>query len=177
MPLAQLDRVETNLRRLSRRLPKLPVAESLIVRAAIIVGRDANALLDRLLKPTGLAEAEFRLLMSLLAHGGNASAGDLCAGLAQSPANLTRIGDSLVERGYVSRTADPADRRRMLITLLPQGERLLDEMLPDVCRQITALFQGFSSTEKKQMLQGFKRLLAGIEALGARDPMSGGDAT
>ncbi len=107
--------------------------------------------------------------MSLLAHGGNASAGDLCATLAQSPANLTRIADSLVERGYVNRDPDENDRRRMLLTLQPEGERLLHEMLPGVGREVTALFAGFSNSEKKQMLEIFKRLLAGIDALGVRD--------
>ncbi len=135
----------------------------------MIFGRDANALHDRLLKPAGLAEGEFRLLMSLLAHDGNACAGDLCAALAQSPANLTRNADSLVERGYVSRDPDLADRRRMLLTLLPEGERLLHEMLPGVSREVTALFAGFSAAEKKQMLQFVQRLLAGIDALEVRD--------
>lgn len=173
MSLVQLESVETNLRKLGKRMPQLPVHESLILRAAMILGRDANALLDRLLKPAGLAEGEFRLLMSLLAHGGNASAGDLCAALAQSPANLTRIADALVERGFVSRDTDLADRRRMLLTLLPEGERLLREMLPEVCRDVTALFAGFTGTDQKQMLKYFKRLLAGIDALGVRDAGAG----
>lgn len=174
MPLAQLERVESNLRKLGQRMPQLPVVESLILRAAIILGRDTNALLDRLLKPAGLAEGEFRLLMSLLAHDGSAFAGDLCAALAHSPANLTRIADSLVERGYVSRDPDEADRRRMLLTLLPEGERLLHEMLPGVSREVTALFAGFTDAERKQMLESFRHLLAGIDALGPRD--AAGDA-
>ena len=177
MPLSQLDRVETNLRKLGRQMPQVPIIESVIVRAAIILGRDTNALLDRLLKPAGLVEPEFRVLMSLLAHGGNASAGDLCAALAQSPANLTRIGDALVKRGYIRRDTDLADRRRMLLTLLPKGRRFVDQMLPGVCREVTTLFAGFTSAEKKQMLQGFKRLLAGIEALDTRDPARRGDTT
>jgi MarR family transcriptional repressor of emrRAB len=169
MALAQLESVETNLRKLSKRLPQLPVAESLILRAAMILGRDATVLLDRLLKPAGLAEGEFRLLMSLLAHDRNACAGDLCAALGQSPANLTRIADALVERGYVSRDLDIADRRRMLLTLLPEGERALQQTLPGVSGEVTALFAGFTATEKKQMLKFAKRLLASIDALERRD--------
>lgn len=169
MPLAQLERVESNLRKLGKRMPQMPVHESLILRAAIILGRDTNALLDRLLKPVGLTEGEFRLLMSLLAHEGSAFAGDLCAALAQSPANLTRIADGLVERGYISRDPDLSDRRRMRLALQPAGERLLHEMLPDVCREVTALFAGFTGADKKQMLQLFKRLLAGIDALDGRE--------
>lgn len=152
------------------------MTESLIVRAAMILGRDVNALLDRMLKPAGLAEGEFRLLMSLLAHGGHASAGDLCATLAQSPANLTRIADSLVERGVISRDPDEADRRRMLLTLLPDGQRLLDELLPGVCREVTALFAGFSTADKQQILDSFRRLLGAIDALGGRDASAGDES-
>lgn len=175
-PLAQLEKVENNIRKLARSMPELPVTESLIMRAAMILGRDVNALLDRLLKPAGLVEGEFRLLMSLLAHGGNASAGDLCAALAQSPANLTRLADSLVERGLLSRDPDEADRRRMLLTLLPEGDRLLQELLPGVCREVTALFAGFSKTEKQRMLDSFKQLLGGIDALGGRDASAGDES-
>jgi DNA-binding MarR family transcriptional regulator len=169
MALAQLESVETNLRKLGKRLPQLPIAESLILRAAMILGRDATALLDRLLRPAGLAEGEFRLLMSLLAHDGNACAGDICAALGQSPANLTRIADSLVERGYVGRDPDVADRRRMLLTLLPEGERLLHQTLPGVSGEVAALFAGFTAAEKQQMLQFAQRLLASIDALELRD--------
>jgi DNA-binding MarR family transcriptional regulator len=174
MSLAQLETVEANLRRLHKSLPALPVTESLILRAAIIFGRDANALLVRLLKPAGLAEGEFRLLMSLFGRGGSAFAGDLCASLAQSPANLTRIGDALVERGYVSRDPDLTDRRRMLLTLLPEGERMLREMLPEVSAQFGALFEGFSRSEKTQLLVGLKKLLAGIDALDLREAQEDG---
>lgn len=169
MSLAQLERVEKNLRNLRRQMPQIPVNESLILRAAIILGRETNAVLDRLLKPAGLTEGEFRLLTSLLSQGGNACAGDMCAALAQSPSNLTRIADSLVERGYVNREPDSADRRRMMLTLHPEGRRLLDEMLPDVCREVTALFAGFTASDKQQMLQFFKQLLAGIDSFDARN--------
>jgi DNA-binding MarR family transcriptional regulator len=64
----------------------------------------------------------------------------------------------------------------MMLTLRPEGQRLLQEMLPGVCREVTALFAGFTGTDKEQMLQFFKRLLAGIDALGAREP-AGDDAS
>ena len=36
---------------------------------AVILGRDLNVLLDGLLKPAGLAEAEYRVLMALFCAG------------------------------------------------------------------------------------------------------------
>jgi len=167
MPLPQLLHIEDRLRRLRRKVPDLPATETLILRAAMILGRDFNAVLERQLKPAGLTEAEFRMLTGLLAHDGHASAGDLCAALAQSPANLTRISDALVQHGYVSRTPDTEDRRRMLLTLLPAGEELVQRLLPQITPEVSAAFAGFTAAEKTQLLEGLKRLLGGIDALNA----------
>ncbi len=169
MPLTQLERVEKNFQALTRRTPDLPFTESLILRAASILGRDINAMIDRVLKPFGLAEPEFRLLMAVHAHGGSAGAGDLCAALAQSPANLTRISDSLVERGFLSRSLDADDRRRILIALMPAGEELILRLLPHIGPGVRATFDGFTAAEKKQLLAGLKRLMAGVDAQAARD--------
>lgn len=165
MPLSQLLQIEDRLRKLARRVPALPATETLILRAAAILGRDFNTVLERQLKPAGLSEAEFRMLTGLLAHDGHASAGDMCVALAQSPANLTRISDALVERGYVTRSPDMEDRRRMLLRLEPAGEQLLQLLLPRIAPDISAPFADFSAAEKQQLLDGLKRLLAGIDGL------------
>jgi MarR family transcriptional repressor of emrRAB len=167
MPLLQFERVETNVRRLAQNFADLPVTEALLTRAVIMVGRDINSLLERALKPSGLAEPEFRLLMALYSHGGNAFAGDLCGALAQSPANLTRISDTLVERGYINRNPDLADRRRMLLALQPAGEKLVRTLVPSIGPEIGAAFADFTATEKKQLLANLKRLMAGIDAINA----------
>lgn len=169
MPLPQLLHIEEKLRRLARKSPELPTTETLILRAAIILGRDFTALLERQLKPAGISETEFRMLMGLRTHDGHASAGDLCAALAQSPANLTRISDALVGRGFVSRSPDTLDRRRMLLRLEPAGEALLRTLLPRISPGISAVFSGFTTAEKKQLLDSLKRLLAGVDALDAPD--------
>jgi MarR family transcriptional repressor of emrRAB len=165
MPLSQLLQIEERLRKLRRKVPDLPATETLVLRAAMILGRDFNAVLERQLKPVGLSEAEMRMLTGLLAHDGRASAGDLCVALAQSPANLTRISDALVARGLVSRHPDTEDRRRMLLTLEPAGEQLLQMLLPRITPEVSAAFAGFSAAEKRQLLDSLKRLMAGIDAL------------
>jgi DNA-binding MarR family transcriptional regulator len=167
MPLSQLARVEENIRGLARRVPALPANEALLIRAIVILGRDITALLERALKPAGLADGEFRLLMALFSQGGQAAAGEVCGALAQSPANLTRISDTLVERGYISRHPDTLDRRRMLLTLQPAGEELLQSLLPRIGSEIGAAFAAFSAADKQQLLGHLKLLMGGIDALGA----------
>ncbi|MEJ0100655.1 MAG: MarR family transcriptional regulator [Pseudomonadota bacterium] len=167
MPLPQFERVETNVRRLAPSFADLPVTEVLLARAMVMLGRDFNTLLERELKPSGLAEAEFRLLMALYSHGGSASAGDVCGALAQSPANLTRISDTLVERGFISRSPDLEDRRRMLLTLQPAGEKLVHALIPRIGPGIGAAFASFSAGEKLKLLESLKRVMGSIDALNA----------
>jgi MarR family transcriptional regulator, negative regulator of the multidrug operon emrRAB len=169
MPLSQVLQVEKNLKGLSRHEPAMPLVESMVLRTAIILGRDLNACLDRLLKPAGLAEGEFRLLMALFSSGNRAFAGELCKALGQSPANLTRVCDALVKRKLVSRSLDAADRRRIRLSLLPAGEKLLRSLLPQISGNVAAIFDGFKVAERKRLLADLKRLLAGIDALNARD--------
>jgi len=167
LPASQLPHVAANLRGIARRVPELPVTELMICRVAVILGRDLNAGLDRVLRPEGLAEPEYRVLAALYAQGGSACPRDLCAALAQSPANLTRICDTLVRRGFVSRSLDAKDRRRMQLTLRASGRRLLDKLLPAMSARVSEAFHGISAAEKKRLLASLTRLLQGIDALGS----------
>ena len=168
MPLSQLAHVEANLQGTARRVPELPLTEIMICRVALILARDLTGGLEQMLRPAGLTEPEFRVLMALFARDGAASPTELCGALAQSPANLTRIGDSLVKRGLVSRSNDATDRRRMHLVLRPAGEQLVHALLPQMCSGVHAVFAGFAPAEKAQLLAGLKKLLEGIDAINAQ---------
>lgn len=168
-PLSQVPHVETSLRGLATQIPELPVNETLVLRVAAILGRDLTTLLERRLKPAGLSEAEFRVMMALFSHGGSAATGEICAALAQSPANLTRIGDALVERHLVVRNLHPDDRRKVMLRLEPAGEQLLRSLMPGIGAHVSRIFAGFSPRETERLLADLKRLLAGIEAAAPPD--------
>jgi MarR family transcriptional regulator, negative regulator of the multidrug operon emrRAB len=167
LPASQLPHVAANLRGIARRVPQLPLTELMICRVAVILGRDLHASLDRVLRPKGLAEPEYRVLLALYAQGGSACPGDLCGALAQSPANLTRICDTLVRGGFVSRIPDVKDRRRMQLTLRASGQKLLDKLIPTMSERVQDAFVGFSAAEKKRLLESLTRLLQGIDSLHA----------
>jgi MarR family transcriptional regulator, negative regulator of the multidrug operon emrRAB len=167
LPASQLPHVAANLRGIARRVPQLPVTELMICRVALILGRDLNANLDRALRLEGLAEPEYRVLAALYAQGGSACPRDLCGALAQSPANLTRICDTLVRQGWVSRSLDEQDRRRMQLTLRASGRRLLDKLIPTISARVQDAFEGFSAAEKKRLLASLTRLLHGVDTLHA----------
>jgi len=157
----QIHIVEQGIRRTAERLPGLPVTEALLCRVIILTGRVMAAHVDEVISPYKLTDVEFRTLLSLFSHAdGTACPSDLCAGLAQSPATMTRIGDALVSRNLITRVLNDQDRRRMDIRITPQGEALVREVLPRMFDYTRDLYKDFSEAEKAQLLAGLKKLFA-----------------
>lgn len=172
MPLSQVLYVEDSIQRISRRMPEMRAMESLVCRVITILGRDITARLDEALQASGLAELEFRTLLTIFSRDGTATPSDLSASLAQSPANLTRITDVLVSRGLITRSVSDQDRRRTLLGITPAGDKLLRELLPQMASYTTALFRGFSTEDKTRLLGDLKRLLGALDALQLHQPQA-----
>ena len=169
MSLSQIAQVEEAARRISERLPEMRVQESILCRAAVILGRDLTSHLDQLLAPAGLAELEFRLLLTLFSRGGTAFPGELCPALAQSPANLTRISDLLLERGLITRTPDPEDRRKLALSITREGEQLAKSLTPQLTRYMTLLYRDFTDEDRGRFMEYLKRLVGALDSLSVED--------
>jgi MarR family transcriptional regulator for hemolysin len=55
--------------------------------------------------------------------------------------------DSMEKRNLVRRTRDPKDRRKYYVTLLDEGRRLVEELLPDLTEMISASLEGISAKD------------------------------
>lgn len=151
--------IEQNMRRVAKRVPALPVPEAMLSRLIILLGRALSARVDEVISPYELTDVEFRTLLSLFAApNGVAGPSDLCAGLAHSPASMTRIGDALVGRGLITRVLSDHDRRRMDIKITPQGEALVLEVLPLMFSYTRELYGEFSDADKTRLLGFLKKL-------------------
>lgn len=73
-----------------------------------------------LLAERGLLAEHWRIIAVLDDHPGT-DMGTLSASAVVTAASLTRHVDRLVEVGIVVRHVDPADRRRVVLALSPQG--------------------------------------------------------
>lgn len=167
----QIDRIESGLKRVAAQFPDFPVPEFLLSRLVVMLGRDLAAIHDRLLHPQGLSEPDFKVLMVLFSQDtGSAFPSELCARIAQSPANITRISDGLVERGLITRTLSDLDRRRMVLKITPQGERLLHEFLPSMFVSVRQCFQLLSADEVGVITALLKRVSATLAHQVAPDP-------
>lgn len=117
------------------RVTSVPFETTLRVRDCCLclhVQRAARALarrFDEALRPVGLTNGQFSLLMSLNRPqpAGMASVASL---LAMDRTTLTAALKPLERRGLVTVSKDPSDRRSRLLTLTPEGQSLLASATP-----------------------------------------------
>jgi DNA-binding MarR family transcriptional regulator len=107
-----------------------PDANALATEAVMNMIRTADMLFDeigRLLRPLGVSAAG-GLVLGLLRDRGAMSPSELGDRLIVTRATVTGLVDSLERRAYVRRTANPADRRGLLVELTPAGLEVVGEV-------------------------------------------------
>ncbi|CAB4531314.1 unannotated protein [freshwater metagenome] len=130
---------------------------------------DAVRAAARLAKVAGTALAEgeltlpqYRVLVFLAVRSRPAT--HVAALLGVSASSMTSVVDGLVARSYVERSADPSDRRRVMLSLTPEGTRTMhlgDEL---VGSGLNRLLQRLEPEQAEQALVGLELLNQAMEA-------------
>lgn len=134
-----------------RRAPRRPLLIYVVKQLELAT----RAHLDRTLSGSGVTALQYTAL-SVLARESEMTAADLARASfvrAQSAADL--VG-ALESRGLIERHVDAKNRRRMLISLTPRGEGLLEEFDPVVEGLDEKMLAGLDANERAE----FRRVLA-----------------
>lgn len=85
---------------------------------------------DALAQAAGLEPQQYLLLLTIrgLPQGEEATIRTLAERLALKHHSVVELIDRLETHGYVRRSRGRDDRRRVLVSLLPRGERLLEQV-------------------------------------------------
>jgi DNA-binding MarR family transcriptional regulator len=86
-------------------------------------------------------EPDRRLLMS-----------DFAEGMNVSPTNITKLVDTLVADGLVTRVGHDVDKRRRWAELTPKGARLVEDTLGPVSEHVSGLWDCLEESEKKVLV-------------------------
>jgi DNA-binding MarR family transcriptional regulator len=138
-----------------------PDANLLATEAVMNTIRTADMLFDRigrLLRPLNVSAAG-GLVLGILRDRGPMSPSELSERLIVTRATVTGVIDSLERRGFVLRSANPADRRSLLIEITPAGLEVLGELRTIVHRNEKAWLAALS----KEELRGYIALLHRIQ--------------
>jgi MarR family transcriptional regulator, negative regulator of the multidrug operon emrRAB len=160
----QYQKLEASLERLQARMPDLPKSTVLLTRLLLHIGRGMGNMLEIQIRPSGLTEAEFRVLTTLFSQPeGCAHPSDLCAKTSQSPANMSRISDALVGRDLITRLSSLHDRRKMVLRISEQGEELVRGLLPTMFGPLREMFKDFSEVEQQRLIEQLKLLSSKLD--------------
>lgn len=144
--------IESGVGQVSRSMPALPLQEVMLVRLLHLAAEGLTAQFLHVLKPHGLNESDFRVLMQLYGSpSGSAYPSELCVFVVQTPTNMTRIADALVQRKLVTRTPGEKDRRRIELRITPAGRRFVSRLLPELFPPLTAAFSTLEHREKRAL--------------------------
>jgi DNA-binding MarR family transcriptional regulator len=118
------------------------------------------ALSESLAHEAGLKPQQQQLLLAIkgLPAGQTATISTLAARLQLRHHSVVELVDRLAAKGLIARTRKEADRRRVVITLTPTGERRLEPLVEGTLRAI-----GESGAELRKALED---VIAHAKALG-----------
>jgi len=115
---------------------------------------------------TALVEADltlpqYRVLVFL--DAGERPASHVAALLGVAPSTVTAVVDGLVVRGLVQRQADPADRRKVVLALTPDGAAVLQRGDGVVAERLERLLGFLEPDEAETVLVGLAHLNRAME--------------
>ncbi len=91
-----------------------------------------------MLAGSGITEQQWRILR-VLSERGPQDSGNLAEGACLLLPSVTRIVQTMMEKGLVTRTTDNTDRRRQQVSITPAGQTIIDNNLT----QAMAISQSF----------------------------------
>jgi DNA-binding MarR family transcriptional regulator len=120
---------------------------------------------DAVLAEYGLQWWEFKTL-HMLRRGGTpyrATPGALAKQLNMSAAALTNRLDALEKRGFIDRTHDRDDRRKVVATLTPAGHKVWEQGIDQIQRVEQELVHELSANDRIRLEALLRRLVLVIE--------------
>lgn len=135
---------------------------SLLIRFASVMTLDR---LSALLAPYDLSCSAYFAMIALFGGENLANPSELCAMTGETRGNMTRICDDLVKKGLLKRVENPADRRRVDLSLSEQAVELLHQILPALRESAEHVYNVFSAEEKAIFVSLLSRLNRRLESL------------
>ncbi|MQS06355.1 MarR family winged helix-turn-helix transcriptional regulator [Streptomyces alkaliphilus] len=158
------DVVDGILDQWARERPDLDASPMSVIGRVSRLSRLLGRAVAEHLAEQGVETWEFDVLATLRRSGPpfTLSPGELAASAMIGGAALTHRADRLVERGLITREVDPANRRRVLITLTPEGLELVDRLVAAHLAHEERLLAALAPGERGAAADLLRRLLVSL---------------
>jgi DNA-binding MarR family transcriptional regulator len=131
--------------------------------------RAATEFLTEIDRPTrkavGLSARGFQTLAILDGAGGPLPGHSIAEHMLISSASMTSLLDTLQRRALIERHPHPTDRRKVLIHLTDDGQRIVDQQLPAIHAVITQALIAIPEEDREPFLATLTAVRIGLAAL------------
>ena len=118
----------------------------------LVIARQLDLMLRRILKPHGLTPPQYNVLRILRGQQSKPIAvQSLAARMVDPSSNTSRIIDKLVEKGWTDRQVCPEDRRRADVIITPAGVTVLKGLDAPVDAMLSHSLDGVEESTRIQM--------------------------
>ncbi|HVW68447.1 MAG TPA: MarR family transcriptional regulator [Steroidobacteraceae bacterium] len=161
----EVEQLERLIRRLADRIPEYPYQLALTARLCAQLEKRMAETANEVLRPLQLTYVLYQSMMII--HGGEngvIAPTEIAELTGERPNNVTHICNHLEKQGYITRTHNPVDRRRVEVSLTAAGRRLLGKAQPLIWAAWHRRFAGFSSKELALLPQLLKRQILNLDS-------------
>jgi len=111
----------------------------------------------------GFSRSRYLTLLALFHETGNRlQPTEIAAKLRFTRGNMTGLIDQLLKDGYVTKSADPVDRRVVWIQLTAKGDTHLKRLFPDYFRRLARMLNGISREEFNEFIRVSNKIHSSI---------------
>ena len=105
----------------------------------------------------GLSVPQFRTLIFVHRHGG-ASLSEVADHIGVTLPSMSKLVDGLVGRGLVNREIDAGDRRRVMLTLTPEGVAILQRASSVTRQSLAERLTALDDSDRMTVVQAMQAL-------------------
>jgi DNA-binding MarR family transcriptional regulator len=98
--------------------------------------------------------------MLVLEQAGECGVSELAAALEVFPSSASRLADRLTASGLINRVSSPEDRRMVLLSLTPDGRRVLRRFHERRNEVFEAIATRMTPTDRRRLLRGLQAFSA-----------------
>lgn len=118
---------------------------------------------NRFLAQHNISQGRFTVLMLLNRCADRPSTpAELADEAGVTRATMTGLIDHLEKDGVVSRSADPNDRRTVLVRVTESGRTLLEKMLPDYFECVNRIMKPLNADQRMQLVGLLQKIQRGL---------------
>jgi DNA-binding MarR family transcriptional regulator len=137
-----------------------------VITAVHRLSRRLNRWYDHQLADLGITSGEWAVLEQLVRSpdGVTLTPSQLALATHVAPSSMTHRLDRMVERGLISRAADPDNRTRVLVQLTDAGYRLYAQAMREANVVEADLLAALTSQQKEQLAELLEQVIACVDA-------------